>query len=182
VFLLLLANAVSVLLPILISGIFFIVCIKRRWFLFLDRPIDFGLNIFGGNKNWRGALIYILGGTSIVYVLHILQPTQPWIANYYAKDPLWLGVATSSGYVAGELVNSFLKRRLKLAPGAIAQTRAGRTAQSFFDNVDGALASGLVLLYVYRVDSWLLATAFALSIFTHWSTDVVMRRLKLKSQ
>ncbi len=179
-FLLLFANAVSVLLPILISGLFFIASIKRGWLKVLNHPIDFGLNIFGPNKNWRGAFFYIFGGTLIVYVLHFLQPTQSWIAGYYANDPFWLGVSTTAGYVVGELVNSFVKRRFKLAPGATAKTKVGRFIQALFDNVDGALASGLVLLFVYRVDGSLLATAFALSLFTHWSTDVVMRRLKLK--
>jgi len=169
-----------VLLPILISGIFFIASIKRGWFIVLNRPIDFGLNIFGPNKNWRGAFFYIFGGTLIVYVLHVLQPTQSWIADYYANDPFWLGVGTTAGYVAGELANSFVKRRFKLAPGATAKSNVGRFIQALFDNVDGALSSGLVLLFVYRVDGSLLAMAFALSLFTHWSTDVAMRRLKLK--
>jgi hypothetical protein len=173
-------QAVSVLLPILISGLVFIAAIKNHWFESLNKPIDFGSGIFGPSKNWRAVFFYVIGGTAIVGVLHWLQPHQAWIASYYSSDPLELGVLNGLAYSFGELVNSFVKRRIGMAPGGNARTKSGRIIQSVFDNIDGALASGLVLALVFHADWSLLGVAFAMSLLTHWSTDVLMRRLSLK--
>lgn len=173
-------QAVSVLLPILISGLAFIAAIKNHWLESLNKPIDFGSGIFGPNKNWRAVAFYVIGGTAVVAVLHWLQPQQPWIASYYSNNPLELGVLNGLAYSFGELVNSFVKRRLGMKPGDDARTKTGRFVQALFDNIDGALASGLVLALVFDAEWSLLGVAFALSLLTHWSTDVLMRWLSLK--
>lgn len=175
-------QAFSVLLPILVSGLFFIAAIKRGWLLWLNKPIDFGTGLFGPNKNWRAMSFYVFGGTAVVVVLHLLQPTQPWVAAYYANNPISLGVLNGLAYSSGELVNSFIKRRWGIAPGNDAKTKLGRALQAIFDNIDGALASGLVLATVFGADWTLLGIAFALSLATHSSTDVLMRRLRLKGK
>ena len=175
-------QAFSVLLPILVSGLFFIAAIKRGWLVWLNRPIDFGTGLFGPNKNWRAVVFYVVGGTAVVFVLHVLQPQAPWIAGFYAANPLFLGITVGLTYTAGELINSFVKRRLGLAPGAEAKTKFGKAIQSTFDNVDGALANGLALAFIFQVDWSLLCIAFAMSLLSHWSTDLLMRRLKLKDK
>lgn len=180
----LLFQALSLLLPILISGIGFIASIKRGWFESLNRPIDFGATwagkrIFGDNKNWRGAVFYVVGGTLLTLALHWLQPTQNWVSPVYQNEPLVFGLASTSAYVCGELINSFVKRRVNLEPGAISSSRFGAALQRFFDNVDGALASGFVLV-AYGVEWRVLAVSFGLSYMVHASTDVWMRWLKLK--
>ena len=63
--LLTLAQAFSLLLPILLSGLFFIACMKKHWLMALNTPMDFGLELggkrlFGPNKNWRGAVLYLV--------------------------------------------------------------------------------------------------------------------------
>lgn len=186
-FLLSLARAITLLFPILISGIFFIACMKLRWLEILNKPIDFGLKlgserIFGPNKNWRGAVIYVLGGTAVVFILHVLSQSQNWVAPVYQAEPLQLGLATCSAYVVGELVNSFVKRRLGIASGGITKSAKARIVQAFFDNADGALAYGLVLYLLFRPDpsySWL---ALLLAFFTHAGSDALMRKLSLKKK
>ena len=175
-------QAFSITLPILISGLFFIASMKLGWLTFLNKPIDFGLKLdkaplFGPNKNWRGAIIYIFGGTLVTVLLHLAQPSQPWISVVFSNDPYWLGLLVCSAYVLGELINSFIKRRLKIAPGS-----QGNLIQRFFDNTDGALAMGFVLIFGYEMQLSLLLTSFAISLLIHASTDVLMRRLKLKSK
>lgn len=177
-------QATSLLLPILISGIGFILSIKRGWLEALNRPMDFGASwrgrrIFGDNKNWRGAAFYIFGGTLLTGLLHLAQPSQSWISPLYQHEPLSLGLATTSAYVAGELVNSFVKRQANVAPGGATSSRFGSVVQRFFDNVDGALASGFVLI-AYGVEWRVLTVSFGLSYMVHTSTDVWMRWLKLK--
>lgn len=178
-FVVLMGQGISLLLPILISGIFFIFSIKNRWFESLNRPIDggfifMGARIFGANKNWRAPIFYVFVGTLITFVLHSLAPGQIWIARVYLLDSLILGPAMTSSYAAAELINSFIKRRLGRPAGA-----AGGKLQAFFDNVDGALASGIVL-FCFGVQIELLAVSFVLSFVVHSTTDVLMRSLHLK--
>jgi len=177
--LLALAQGFSVLLPILLSGLFFIACIKKGWLAALNKPIDAGASIggkaiFGPNKNWRGPIIYIVGGTAVTLALHALAAWQPWVARVYLANPWLLGLGTTTAYSVAELVNSFIKRRLGLAPGA-----AGSRFQDIADNIDGALGSGLVLLF-FGLPLWLLAVSFVLSVLVHASTDALMRALSLK--
>lgn len=179
-------QAISLLVPVLISGVLFIVAIKRGWLLWLNKPIDLGgtflgQRIFGDNKNWRGVVFYVLGGTFIVWLLHLAQPQAAWIATVFANEPIALGISTTSAYVAGELLNSFIKRRIGLSPGASGVGFTG-VVQRVFDNVDGALASGMVLLFAYQVPFDLLLISFVLSVVVHASTDIWMRWLRLKSK
>lgn len=177
--LLMVAHGFSLLLPILLSGVFFIFSIKNRWFEVLNRPIDAGLmfgdvRIFGPNKNWRAPVIYVSLGTIVTYLLHVLAPSNPWIARIFLDEPLILGLATTSAYASAELVNSFIKRRLGRPAGV-----AGGKLQAFFDNVDGALASGVVL-FCFGVPLQLLGISLILSFLAHASTDRLMRFLNLK--
>ncbi len=175
----LVANALSLLLPILLSGIFFIFCIKKRWFEFLNHPIDAGLSLggvrlFGPNKNWRAPVFYVVFGTGITYVLHFLAPSQTWIARVFLSDPLVLGLLSTIAYSGAELVNSFIKRRLHKPAGS-----PGGKLQTFFDNVDGAFASGIVL-FCFGVPLGLLLVSFLFSFAVHAGTDLLMQSLKLK--
>jgi len=175
-------QAFSITLPILISGIFFIVSMKKGWLKSLDKPIDFGFklgknHLFGVNKNWRGALCYIFGGTLVTLVLHYAEPSQPWIAQVFSNDPLVLGFSICSAYVLGELVNSFMKRRLGIAPGS-----QGNLFQRFIDTTDGGIASGLVFLVWFKVPIAVLLITMVLSLVIHATTDVWMRTLGLKSK
>lgn len=183
----LLSQALSLQVPILIAGIFFILAIKKRWMLALDRPIDFGKSIagrriLGANKNWRAPAFYVVLGTLITALIHFSFGDSPWVSSAYAQDPWAIGLATTTAYSAAELVNSFIKRRFAIEPGRSAKTRAGRLLQAFFDNADGALASGLVLAFGFGVPAAQLALAFAISLLIHASTDVWMRRLGLKAK
>jgi hypothetical protein len=171
-----LAQSFTMLLPILGSGIVLIAAMKMRWFESLNHPLDGGSGLFGANKTWRGVIIHLAVATTIVAALHSLTPSQ-WIAPQYDSGPIFLGLALSGSYVAGELINSFIKRRRGIPAG-----HAGGLIQRFFDNVDGSLATGPVVIFVYHVPVDLIVTSFALGILTHVITDTVMRRLRLKQR
>ncbi|MFM8927302.1 MAG: CDP-archaeol synthase [Rhodoluna sp.] len=182
-----LARAATVILPILLPGVFFIVCLKRNWLKIFDHPIDFGLSlgksrIFGENKNWRGAMIYVLGGTFLTLLLHQLAPAQSWVAPIYMADPWLLGPICTSAYVVGELVNSFVKRRLGIGPAQTVSGRFGKTVQNFFDNADGTIAYSIALQLLIRPSGNYLWIALLLALAIHASTDVLMRKLRLKKK
>jgi len=78
------------------------------------RPIDAGrtfLNgkpLFGSHKTLRGFFAGLLTGTLVGYLQHLL--TQ--------ETPIILGFLLSLGALVGDLIESFIKRRLNLSPGA----------------------------------------------------------------
>jgi len=74
---------------------------------FLDYPIDFnktfgGKRVFGSHKTWRGLLFGILSASLIT----LLQ-----------SRGLLVGFIIGTGTLFGDLVGSFIKRRLGLKPG-----------------------------------------------------------------
>ena len=183
----LLVRSFTMLLPILPAGLLLIASIKKRWLEPLNRPIDFGATLggkplFGPNKNWRGALIYVGVGTGTVYLLHLASQASEWVAPVFRQEPLTLGLAWSSAYVAGELLNSFVKRRLNIAAGLVGGSTIGAKIQRFFDNTDGSLATGLVLILGYHVAWPILICSFVLGFLAHVATDELMRRLRLKKK
>jgi len=82
------------------------------------RPIDEGRNfldgkpIFGSNKTWRGFISGILIGTLVGWAQETLAPNAG-----LPKGSLLLGFILSLGALIGDLIGSFIKRRLNLKPG-----------------------------------------------------------------
>ena len=100
---------------------------KADVFNFLDKPIDFNKKfkdepILGIHKTWRGAIIGIAVGILVIYIQKWLYKF-PWIQgisffDYEKINVLFLGFLLCSGAVFGDLFFAFIKRRLKLKPGA----------------------------------------------------------------
>jgi len=79
-------------------------------------PMDFGRNfidgkpLFGSHKTFRGFFSGLLIGT----VVGIVQSNLP----FFQPLPVLLGFILSLGALIGDLINSFVKRRLSFPPGA----------------------------------------------------------------
>src|SRR3989338_6624434 len=112
-------------------------------------PADFGFTwretrIFGSHKTIRGLFAEAISGGLVFLVLRYITPnlisekSQPQSA--YLQVPIYLGFWIGFCALAGDLLKSFLKRRLGIAPGK---------AWAPFDQVDWALGSALgALLYL----------------------------------
>lgn len=100
--------------------------VKRR-FEFLAIPIDFngtleGKPIFGQNKTWRGLVFGILAGVAGFALQKWLY--QFWLFKEislidYTHYSLVLGVLLGLGAMVGDLVESFIKRRINIPPGQL---------------------------------------------------------------
>ncbi len=102
--------------------------IKRAGlFNFLAKPVDFGkkigpVPILGGHKSWRGVIFGIIAGILIaglqywLYQFPFIQKLS--LINYRQINILLFGFLISSGAVFGDLLFAFIKRRLKMEPGA----------------------------------------------------------------
>lgn len=77
------------------------------------RPIDGGLRwrgrpLFGAHKTWQG----LIGGTAAGIATFLLQRSVDGLSL-----PIALGIAMSAGALLGDLLKSFVKRRLAVAAG-----------------------------------------------------------------
>jgi CDP-2,3-bis-(O-geranylgeranyl)-sn-glycerol synthase len=151
-----------------------------RWDLLaaLKRPLDGGRSIggrriLGDNKTWRGALCMTVG---IVLATVVLWRWSWWRgqlpAEVRASAPVVVGLLIGLGTVGGELPNSFLKRRLGIAPGRRRRSAAG-AAFALLDQGDLVLGIWVCLLPVWVMPLWLAAIAFVAVAAIHAVVNVV---------
>jgi hypothetical protein len=76
------------------------------------------------------------------------------------------------GVVVGELPNSFLKRRIGIAPGRQRHTLGG-TLLSFYDQADFVLAIWVLLLPIWTMSVGQAAIAFVVVTAVHLVINVV---------
>jgi len=88
------------------------------------RPVDFGKifldgkPILGSHKTFRGFFSGLLVGTLVGFIQTLLF--QHVLSEHYVqfRYDLLLGFVISLGALVGDLVESFIKRRLDLSPGS----------------------------------------------------------------
>lgn len=82
-------------------------------------PIDFGKNIFGNNKTFRGFIFGILFAIVIVYLQFLLYRFNFFKNLSFFDYSNWfiLGFLFGFGALFGDLIKSFIKRRLYIKPG-----------------------------------------------------------------
>ncbi|MGD8506156.1 MAG: CDP-2,3-bis-(O-geranylgeranyl)-sn-glycerol synthase [Candidatus Bathyarchaeota archaeon] len=81
--------------------------------LFLD-----GKPILGSNKTVRGFIAGLLVGTFLGFVLSNLYQLDGFPQNFLFEYSISLGFMLSLGALTGDLLHSFIKRRLDIAPGS----------------------------------------------------------------
>jgi len=141
------------LLPLLAGALVHGLCMQHGWLGFLARPIDGdrswrGRPIFGHSKTFRGP-VCVGAGTAAGFALqHELLARIDALAAIVPIDPAsvpwWLGAAAGAAAELSELPNSFVKRRLGIAPG---DTARGPLSVVFYlwDQLDLLLGYWLVL-------------------------------------
>ena len=117
------------MLQLIISAVYFMIpayCANMTPVLvrkvpFLNYPVDFnrlikGKPIFGKNKTFRGFFFGMIVSTLIAYLQYII-PYKPQII--YLDYSVWpiIGILMGFGALFGDLIESFIKRRLSLSPG-----------------------------------------------------------------
>jgi CDP-2,3-bis-(O-geranylgeranyl)-sn-glycerol synthase len=144
----------------------------------LRRPLDGGATwrgrrILGDNKTWRGALAMVIGIVAATALLSL----WPWYWRHVPggirdAGPWAFGLLLGVGTVLGELPNSFLKRRLGIAPGARQDSRAGRLL-SLYDQGDFVLVVWVLLLPLWVMTPVQALIVFAVVSALHLAINVV---------
>ncbi|MDH5782327.1 MAG: CDP-2,3-bis-(O-geranylgeranyl)-sn-glycerol synthase [Candidatus Bathyarchaeota archaeon] len=106
-----------------------------------------GKPIFGSNKTVRGFFAGLLVGTFAGFVLSRLYQLSGFPQNSLFQYDAWLGFMLSLGALNGDLLHSFIKRRLDISPGSPLPVA---------DQLDFALGALLFSVVVYP-PPWLIA-------------------------
>jgi hypothetical protein len=144
-----------------------------RWDLMpgLAKPI--GARAFGRNKTWRGAIVMTAGTVAAATLLHHVPAYRRRLPpEVEAAGPARVGALVGVALWAGELPNSFVKRRLGIPPGEQRRSAAG-VAISVFDQADWVPAAWLLLRPVWRMSVVEAARAFLLVAATHVPINLV---------
>ena len=140
---------------------------KFGLFNFLDKPVDFGkklnnLPILGSHKTWRGAMSGISVGILValfqrfLYQFQIIKEIS--FLDYEKINILFFGFLISAGAVFGDLFFAFIKRRLRMEPGARFLP---------FDQINYVIGAGLFLRPFFKIDVNIWITLLIITFFLH---------------
>jgi hypothetical protein len=147
--------ALFLTLPLVVSGSFHMLVVRRDWLAGLARPISEVR--FGRNKTIRGFVVMAFATVPGVLLARWLGDAlggdfATVLASPPAPSAPLLGVALGLAYAFAELPNSYLKRRLGIPPGK--SPDHNRVWFTFLDQADSAM--GCALVYALLIDvSWL---------------------------
>lgn len=122
-----------------------------------------GKRLFGDNKTARGVVVMVPATGAAFMALAALAPWTdrglwPLSTGGYGA----LGLLAGAGFMAGELPNSFVKRRLSIAPGAAPRGSLAMPLFFVIDRVDSAI--GMLAALAVAVPVPLATVAYVLAI------------------
>lgn len=143
------------LLPLLGGAAVHGAAMRWGWLAVLARPIDAGRSLagrrlFGESKTFRGPVLVAVGAGAVYALqrsgLHSLEALRALeLVDYGALPGWWLGALAGAAAELSELPNSFVKRRLGIAPGRTARGRLAGVLFYLWDQLDLLLGFWLVL-------------------------------------
>lgn len=147
---------------------------------FLNFPVDFGKELgkkplFGKHKTFRGIVFGVVFAVIAAYIQYSLYGIEFFrdisFMNY--KNWLLLGFLMGLGALTGDLVKSFFKRRLGIAPGAKFVP---------FDQTDFVMGALVFMLPVFRLDLKIFSASLLLSFVLHIAVNHIAFYLKIRNE
>ncbi len=183
---------ITLMSPIL-AGILNMVWCKSRILKSLAIPIDGnkkfidGKRIFGDNKTWKGLIGYIILNIFTACLWGLICSVSK-IEQYnflYVNHGntitynIVLGILLGLAYALCELPNSFIKRRLNIAPG---KTTKGAKKILFviLDQADSVIGCVLVVHCFYKMTLSFILAYIALGTITHILMNMILYFMKLR--
>jgi hypothetical protein len=183
-------RAVWLTAPVLIAGLVHVAVITLDLAPRLARPIDSGRQwrgrpLLGSNKTWRGFAVMPAVAAITIGAQQALAARSQHLAAVVPlrrdAPPAWVvGAICGAAYVMAELPNSFVKRRLGIAPGSSA-LRA-RAAQYVVDQLDSVVGCAIAIRMLYRIESVDAAASALLGAGCHVAVERLMRVLPRASR
>jgi CDP-2,3-bis-(O-geranylgeranyl)-sn-glycerol synthase len=139
--------------PAMIANSTPIVAAKLPWLRDFNYPIDFyktyrGIRIFGDHKTIRGMVTGVLAALAVGLLQNYIFLNSPALQDTLALDFvnamfLYFVLLTSVGALLGDMIESFVKRQLEIAPGK---------PWVPFDQIDYILGAILLSLLSFRLN------------------------------
>ncbi len=178
------ARAAWAVSPVLTAGLIHVAVLKLDLGGRLAVPLDAGgcwrgRRLLGPNKTWRGLLLMPLATAVAFRCQAHLERRYPRLGSISVWGSTPPGGAWGAGallgfaYVAAELPNSFVKRRLGIPAGGRAR-RLGGAVQYLVDQGDSVAGCLLALRLLTAPPASLLMSAAALGIAVHAGVDLLM--------
>jgi hypothetical protein len=186
-----LVTALLIISPVVLAGLTHIAIIRLGTFQALaSLPLDMGLvfkgrRLFGENKTLRGAVVMIVATAFWVFAQNLLLINHPWytqlMPSFLTIHPLEWGGLAGAGYVAGELPNSFVKRRLGISAGKAAQGGLWLVFWTI-DQVDSVVGVLVFLYPIWHPSLPIVIALFGVTLLVHPIVALVMFCLGLKNR
>ena len=175
-----LLTALVFTLPLVFSGALHRAIVKANLLPALKRPIDAAR--FGQNKTWRGLIVMPLltipGAVLTQWLITAVRPALT--ADFGGRDPVLLGAALGLAYVLAELPNSYMKRRLGIAPGKLPEHH--RLWFAIGDQSDSALGCMIVFALLVSPPWQVLLVLVLLGPAVHLGANLTLYSLGLRKE
>lgn len=182
-----LARAAFVVACMLPAGVAHVVWLRSRASGRFRVPLDGGRTwrgkrLLGANKTWAGAMALPPAAAVSFAAGYALAPSAfvSLLWPLSGAAPAALGFALGAAFVLAELPNSFLKRRLDVAPGEAPSSGALRYVLPVIDRLDSLTGVLIALALTVGLTGPLALGAVVLGAAVHASLSVLMHRLGLK--
>jgi CDP-diacylglycerol--serine O-phosphatidyltransferase len=143
-----LMKSLILFVPLILGGILHMVVVRVNLLSVLKRPIHRGW--FGENKTWRGVVVMPLLTIGGVYTALLIERTGSYSVGFSENSIALLGLALGLAYIVFELPNSFIKRRMGIAPGKLPGEK--RFLFALADQGDSAIGCVLVYRLFFAID------------------------------
>jgi CDP-archaeol synthase len=174
--------------PVLVAGIGQVAILKAGLLPRLAVPLDLGVHwrekpVLGPRKTWRGVIVMTTLSALTARAQAMAARRSPMLRtvcpfDYRQVNPWLLGGTLGLGYCIAELPNSFVKRRLGIAPAHT--SRRWAWIQYLIDQSDSVAGCLAALRFFYRPTRTETGLAFAMGLALHVAVDQVMHALGVK--
>jgi len=172
--------------PVLAAGLVHVIVLKSGVLSRIATPLDGGRTLggrrlLGPSKTWRGLLLMppltaLAAGLEVALARRLPRGLTPFPGR--RLKPWLLGGVLGLGYCAGELPNSFVKRRLGIPAGGSVKRLSW--LQYTIDQTDSVVGCLVALRLVYRPRRIELLLAAGLGTGAHIAVDRLMSSIGLR--
>jgi CDP-diglyceride synthetase len=184
------------ILPLMLGGIFNMVFMKLPVLSSLKKPIDGGKilwdgeRLFGDNKSWKGFLGMILITSLFMGLFGFFFRNFEWarevsLVDYsrfsFPFNEFFYGGVWGLGYVLAELPNSFVKRRIRIAPGTQISGLKG-IIFTIIDQSDSVIGCMIFMLPFFIPTPLEALVIFCIGTGFHYIVNILLYLVGLKNQ
>lgn len=160
-------------LPAMVANMAPVIAHNGKLLLWLDRPLDFGLQwkgkqLLGSHKTIRGFFVGILAGGCTALMQALIFSRTPY---EQAANAFMFGAVLGFGALVGDAAKSFFKRRLHIASG---------TLWIPFDQIDFIFGATLTALLFVKVSLMVFIIAIIVGGFLSYIVSSIGFALHIK--